>query len=190
MTVPDTARVRFRRFTESDVDNLFRLDGDPEVMRYLDTGYPRTREQVEQKTLPSILNGYRDGGGYWAAIERATGAFLGWGELSYEGFCTYELGYRIVRASWGAGYATEIAGALLRKAFDELHAERVIAQTMAVNRGSRRVMEKAGLRYVRTFVSDWPHPIPGTEHGEVEYAIDAEQWLQWRQRCAVADGSS
>ncbi|TDQ01379.1 GNAT family N-acetyltransferase [Labedaea rhizosphaerae] len=186
MTVPDTARVRFRRFTESDVDKLVALDGDPEVMRYLDTGKPRTREDVEQKTLPSILGSYVDGGGYWAAIERATGAFLGWGELTFQGFSTYELGYRLVRAAWGRGYGTEIAKALLRKAFDD-GAERVIAQTMAVNARSRRVMEKAGLEYVRTFVVDWPDPIPGTEHGEVEYYIDIERW---RQRCAVADGSS
>lgn len=187
MTVPQTTRVRFRRFTESDVDNLVALDGDPEVMRYLDTGKPHTRERIETRTLPAILAGYRDGGGHWAAIERATGAFLGWGDLSYQGFCTYELGYRIRRASWGEGYASEIAEALLRKAFDELHAERVIATTMAVNAGSRRVMEKSGLRHVRTFHEDWPEPIPGTELGEVEYAIDAEQW---RQRCAVAPGSS
>jgi RimJ/RimL family protein N-acetyltransferase len=185
MTVPETARVRFRRFTESDVDNLRALHGDPEVMRYLDA--PHTRERIEQKTMPTILAGYRDGGGYWVAIERATDAFLGWAELTYVGARTYELGYRIMRASWGEGYATEIAEALLHKAFDELHAERVIATTMAVNAGSRRVMEKSGLRYVRTFFEDWPDPLAGSEHGEVEYAIEADEW---RQRCAVARGSS
>ena len=185
--VPETARLRFRRFTESDVDHLVALDGDPAVMRYLDTGKPHTRAQVEGETLPAILTGYRDGGGHWAAIERATGAFVGWGELSFVGFCTYEVGYRILRENWGEGYATEITEALLRKAFDDLKADRVIATTMAVNAGSRRVMEKAGLRYVRTFHVNWPDPIPGTEHGEVEYAIEAGQW---RQRCAVAPGSS
>src|ERR1044072_4403056 len=178
MTVADTARIRFRRFVESDVDNLAALHGDPEVMRSLDAGKPHDRAKVERETLPAILAGYRDGGGHWAAIDRPSGAFLGWGELSCAGSGTYELGYRITRASWGAGYATEIAEALLRKAFDELHADRVIATTMAVNAGSRRVMEKAGLRHVRTFHVGWPDPIPGTEHGEGEYAIDAGEWRQ------------
>jgi RimJ/RimL family protein N-acetyltransferase len=49
---------------------------------------------------------------------------------------------------------------------------------MVVNVASRRVMEKAGLRYVRTFHADWPVPIPGDEHGDVEYAIDRSEWEQ------------
>ena len=47
---------------------------------------------------------------------------------------------------------------------------------MAVNIGSRRVMEKAGLRYIRTFDADWPVRIPGDEQGDVEYAISRAEW--------------
>ena len=47
---------------------------------------------------------------------------------------------------------------------------------MAVNTPSRRVMEKAGMRFVRTFHADWPVRIPGNEDGDVEYAIDRAQW--------------
>ena len=47
---------------------------------------------------------------------------------------------------------------------------------MAVNIGSRRVTEKAGLRYARAFHVDWPVSIPGDEHGAVQYAIDRAQW--------------
>ena len=47
---------------------------------------------------------------------------------------------------------------------------------MAVNTGSRRVMEKSGMRFVRTFVMDWPVRIEGDEEGDVEYAIDRAQW--------------
>jgi RimJ/RimL family protein N-acetyltransferase len=47
---------------------------------------------------------------------------------------------------------------------------------MAVNTRSRRVMEKAGLRYLRTFHLQWDDPIPGTEHGEVEYELLREDW--------------
>ena len=48
---------------------------------------------------------------------------------------------------------------------------------MAVNVASRRVMEKAGLRFVRTFHQPWPYPIPGEEHGDVEYALSKTDWL-------------
>jgi RimJ/RimL family protein N-acetyltransferase len=53
---------------------------------------------------------------------------------------------------------------------------RVFAQTMAVNTASRRVMEKAGLAHVRIFHEDWPDPIEGAEHGEVEYSLTKADW--------------
>ena len=46
--------------------------------------------------------------------------------------------------------------------------QRVVAETMAVNLASRRVMEKVGLRLVRTFHQPWPDPIAGAEYGDVE----------------------
>ena len=80
-----------------------------------------------------------------------------------------------IRSAWGRGYATEGSRALVDKAFAELGARRVHASTMAVNAGSRRVMEKAGMRFVRTFVMDWPVRIEGDEEGDVEYAITARR---------------
>jgi RimJ/RimL family protein N-acetyltransferase len=47
---------------------------------------------------------------------------------------------------------------------------------MAINLASRRVMEKAGLAYVRMFRLEWEDPLPGTEHGEVEYALTKNDW--------------
>ena len=88
-----------------------------------------------------------------------------------------ELGYRLRRSAWGQGYATEGSRALIHKGFTDLDVERVYAETMVVNTASRRVMEKAGLRYVRTFHADWPDKIPGDEHGDVEYALTRAEWL-------------
>ena len=88
----------------------------------------------------------------------------------------YELGYRLERFAWGKGYATEGSRVLIRNGFAELGVRRVWAQTMAVNLASRRVMEKAGLAYVRTFRLEWEDPLPGTEHGEVEYALTKDDW--------------
>ena len=54
--------------------------------------------------------------------------------------------------------------------------QRVVAEAMVINAASRRVMEKAGLKLVRTFHRSWPHPIEGDEFGDVEYALDRAAW--------------
>jgi RimJ/RimL family protein N-acetyltransferase len=66
---------------------------------------------------------------------------------------------------------------LITRAFAELGVSRVVATTMAVNYGSRRVMEKAGLSYTRTVYLSWPDPRPGNEHGDVEYELRRDDWL-------------
>lgn len=79
---------------------------------------------------------------------------------------------------WGLGYATEGAQALVHHAFTELGVDRIVATTMTVNTASRRVMEKAGLSLIRTFFEQWPEPIEGAEHGDVEYAVTRETWTR------------
>jgi RimJ/RimL family protein N-acetyltransferase len=179
----ETERLVLRRFTEADVDNLFDLDGDPEVMRFLTGGKPTPREVIRNETLPRILHYYERfaGLGFWAAIEKSTGDFMGWFEFRTPeggGPDEVELGYRLRESAWGKGYATEGARALIRKGFTELGVRRVVAQAMAVNTASRRVMEKVGLTHVRTFQEDWPDPIKGVEEGEVEYALCKADWEQ------------
>ena len=49
---------------------------------------------------------------------------------------------------------------------------------MVVNVASRRVMEKAGLKFVRTFHQPWPDKIEGEEEGDVEYALHRSEWQQ------------
>jgi RimJ/RimL family protein N-acetyltransferase len=177
----ETERLILRKFTLDDADHVVELDSDPVVMRFLTNGVPTPRETIVDDRLPRWLKYYEryDGYGIWAAIEKSTGAFLGWFHLGPKDGHPVdepELGYRLRRAAWGKGYATEGSRALIDKAFSDLGAARVYAETMAVNTGSRRVMEKSGLRYVRTFHLEFDDPIPGTEHGEVEYEILRHEW--------------
>ncbi|TDC78053.1 N-acetyltransferase [Micromonospora sp. KC606] len=175
----EAERLRLRRFTPDDVDNLVELDGDPEVMRFLTGGEPTPRETVRDEHLPRILARYDHAPdlGRWAAEEWATGEFLGWFALDPSDDGTEaELGYRLRRAAWGRGLATEGSRALLRHAFETVGVGRVWAETMAVNVRSRAVMERVGLRYVRTFHLHFDDPIPGTEHGEVEYELLRSEW--------------
>lgn len=169
-----TARLRLRRFTTDDVPRLVELDGDPEVMRFLTGGRPTPPATVRDEQLPRILavHDRHPGLGRWAAEDAIDGAFLGWFALdpSDDGSGP-ELGYRLRRAAWGRGLATEGARALVDHAFTLAGVRRVWAQTMAVNVRSRAVLAKAGLRHVRTFHLDWADPIAGSEHGEVEYEL-------------------
>ena len=75
----ETDRLALRRFTEADEDNLFELNSDPEVMRFLNGG-PTPRDEVRTRIIPTFLGYYErfDGFGFWAAAEIATGQFLGW----------------------------------------------------------------------------------------------------------------
>ncbi|WP_208026227.1 GNAT family N-acetyltransferase [Amycolatopsis acidicola] len=176
-TFLETERLVLRRFTERDTDNLVGLDSDPEVMRYINGGAPTPPEQVRDEILPRLLGYYERFAafGCWAVQEKESGDFAGWGSLRPDPDAGPELGYRLRRAAWGRGYATELGEALLRRAFAEPGTERVWAQTMAVNVRSRRVLEKLGLRYVRTF---WPdlEPIPGSAEGDVEYEVTRGDW--------------
>ena len=177
----ETERLLLRRFTEADVDNLFDLDSDPDVTRFITGGRPTPRDVIRTEILPRFLHYYERyaGFGFWAAIEKSTGQFLGWFHFrppEGSGPDEAELGYRLRRSAWGKGYATEGSRALIRRGFTELGVRRVVASTMVVNTASRRVMEKAGLTLARTFHQTWPDPIEGAEHGEVEYELWKADW--------------
>lgn len=188
----ETQRLLLRRFTSDDVDNLVALDADPAVMRFVTGGMATPRDEIANDYLPAFLAYYQRGErwGFWAAIEKQSGGFLGWFHLRPhvgDAEDEPELGYRLKVAAWGHGLATEGSLALIRKAFCELGARRVYAETMAAHTASRRVMEKAGLRLVRQFVADWPVRIEGDEQGEVEYALTLEEW---RAAQALADAGT
>ncbi|MFD8098960.1 hypothetical protein ACFV24_05435 [Nocardia fluminea] len=59
---------------------------------------------------------------------------------------------------------------------------------MTVNIASRATMASVGMHYIRTFHLDWDEPLPGSEQGEVEYAITDEQWLAQRPSMARTNG--
>lgn len=181
----ETERLVLRRFTPDDVDDLVELDSDPDVMRYINGGETTPREEIEHDRLPAYLRYYERfaGFGFWAAVEKTSGRCIGWLHLRPPpGFPEDEpeLGYRLRKAVWGRGYATEGSRALIDTAFADLGVRRVFATTMAVNLASRRVMEKCGLRFVRSFHLEWPEYIEGQEHGGVEYAITRSEWLRAR----------
>src|SRR3954454_3799066 len=139
---------------------------DPEVMRYVGHGAHRTPAETAR-----ALRGYADalaarGYGFVAVVERSSGAVVGDAglhPLAGRG-PDIELGYTLARASWGRGYATETAAALVEHACGALGFPRVMAQVEPDNLASRRVLEKLGMteRGVRLAYGR-PHVLYGVE---------------------------
>jgi RimJ/RimL family protein N-acetyltransferase len=189
-----TDRLLLRRFSEADADHLYALDNDPCVMRYINGGTPTLREIVERDILPTFLR-YDErapGYGFWAAIGQVCGEWLGWFSFRPKADAPGDvvLGYRLRKAAWGRGYATEGARALIDWGFAELGIRRVVATTYEHNRASRRVMEKLGMTLVRRFListedllqSDTYHAssLEVWDGDDVEYALERADWQRGR----------
>jgi len=176
--VIETERMILRRFSMEDTGLLYELNSNPEVLRYLSRRGP-SWEEVEEALQDYIVQYSRElSPGRLAALDRASGRFIGQFSLhQHGGIRELSMGYRLMPECWGRGLATEGAKALIGYGFAMPDVERIRAQTMFVNAGSRRVMEKCGLRYIRTFHEQFDDPLPGTELGEVEYAITRREWL-------------
>ena len=119
--------------------------------------------------------------GWWIGRRRSHGDFLGWWDLSpdkpaLEHPLRAQAGWRLARRHWGQGYATEGAAAVIHHGFATVEVGTVWAETMAVNRASRQVMAKLGMRHVRTDHRKWADPLPGAEQGEVIYEITRSEW--------------
>ncbi|MBD2385749.1 GNAT family N-acetyltransferase [Cylindrospermum sp. FACHB-282] len=162
----ETERLILRQFTEDDADNLFELDSDPDVVRFTtNLGQPTEYRIIQTQILPNFFSYYEkyDHYGIWAAIEKSSQEFIGWFLFRLIGDASYfdpklanandiELGYRLQKAAWGKGYATEGSKALILKGFSELGIECILAVAFAINAPSIRVMEKAGLKLQARFV--------------------------------------
>ena len=147
MTEIETDRLLLRRWREGDLDAYARICADLEVMRYLPATLSR-EESAEQITWFE-RHWEERGFGLWAVEERASGEFIGFVGLMRhddwpEGEHRTEVGWRLGRAHWGRGLATEGALASVRYGFGGLGLARIISITLPENAASRRVMEKAG----------------------------------------------
>jgi len=143
----ETLRLSLRDFCAGDADDLYRLDSDPRVMKYIGDGKPASRARVLQLLSRTIAYPrlYPDLG-IWHASRRDTGEFIGWLSLKYAGRSPdIEVGYRLVPGAWGKGFATEGASALVAFGFEDLTLERIIGLTHPGNEASQRVLMKAGL---------------------------------------------
>lgn len=172
LPVLTTARLTLRPVTEDHLSLMVELNSDPAVMAHI-LGRPASPAETAaewSERLTRRTDAAR-GLGYWAGYHGDE--FVGWWGASafVDHLDMSSIGYRLHRAAWGRGLATEGARAMVTQAFSAPGVARVVASTMAVNHASRRVLQKVGLLPVRTHVQQWDDPIPGWEHGEAEYEL-------------------
>jgi len=149
MSSIETERLLLRRFRPDDLDELAKLFGDPDVMRYVGDGRTVNREESD-RALKSIINHWqRHGFGRWAAIDKQSRKFVGFGGLRSL-FDTPEVVYHFSKANWGQGLATELARASLRFGFEDRGFNRIVAVAKPENVASIHVMQKLGMHFEMT----------------------------------------
>ena len=148
-----------RRWRDADREPFAAMNADPEVMTY----FPATLDRSTSDAIVDRAEAAFDaeGFGLWAVERRADGRFIGFVGLARPTFeaaftpCV-EIGWRLARDAWGHGYATEGAMAVRDHAFDVVGLEELLSWTTVANAGSRRVMERIGMRHDPA--DDFDHP--------------------------------
>jgi RimJ/RimL family protein N-acetyltransferase len=155
----ETPRMRGVRIGPEHHAALLSLLGDERVGATL--GGTATSDSVTGYIAREVTRWARDGLGYWLFRTTETGELVARGGLSRThvgGRDEVEVGWAVMPAYWGQGYATELGAASLNLAFGPLRLDSVVAYTLPHNIASRRVMEKLGFGYEREVVyADLPH---------------------------------
>ena len=177
----ETPRLRLRQWRDSDREPFAALNADPEVMRY----FPglQTRESSDRTIDVWSAELAERGWSNWAVETLETGTFIGFAGISVPKRALpfmpcVEIGYRLAKAHWRKGYATEAAQAALRAGFLDVGLGEIVSFTALVNRPSRAVMERLGMV---NSGEDFDHPaLPeGSElRRHCLYRLTRERWRQ------------
>lgn len=152
MTVLRGARVTLRPWRDDDLAPFAALNDDPDVMRHLSGRLSRDESDAFVQRVREHFA--RHGFGLWALDVPVLGfaGFVGIGaqvpfELPLAGIVphAHEIGWRLARAAWGHGYATEAAALALQHGFIELRLPQIVSFTVPQNRPSQAVMQRIGL---------------------------------------------
>ena len=141
-----TERLALRRFTLEDLDWLCDFYADAEVTQYL--GGVKTRAQTIELMDQRILSFYdrHPGLGIWMTVERATSTPVGFHVLNYiHGAPIVQVGFGLLKAHWGRGFASEMGLPLLIYGFRDFALQRIIGIANVGNHASLRVLAKLGL---------------------------------------------
>jgi len=164
-----TPRLTLRGLRADDLDAFAAMQANPEVMRYLGTGGPRTRAETWDGMARMLGQWALRGYGMFAVVENATGKWIGRvGILQPYEWEGPELAYAIDQPWWGRGYATEAANIVHRWSFFSKNLPTLVSYVYPQNLASRRVLEHLGascagmVTLLGTVEAErWVHRTPG-----------------------------
>lgn len=143
----ETSRLFLRPFGKNDIDAVFAMRSDADVMRFIRAPQRRLGEAESWTNLVSS-RWEKERIGFCAVIEKSSGKFIGWcGLWRLKETDEIEVGYALIRDFRAKGYAVEAASAFLDYGFDKLNLDKIVAVARSENRASRRVMERLGMTY-------------------------------------------
>ncbi|RZU37754.1 RimJ/RimL family protein N-acetyltransferase [Streptomyces sp. BK022] len=171
-----TPRLILRRWREEDVAPMAAVHADPVVMRWIRDGGTRDEEQTRRGIRAWESEWESEGFGLFAVEIRSTGELAGFTGLSVPRFLpevlpAVEVGWRLGRAHWGQGLATEAATAAVRFGFEERGLERLVSIAQVGNDASERIMAKLGMRPVRETVH------PTCDRRVRVFALSSDQYV-------------
>lgn len=173
-----TDRLLLRQWRDCDLGPWAALNADLEVRKYFPGVLTPGQSAASMERFRAELaeRGY----GWWAVEVTATGEFIGFTGLDPVDetmpFTGVEIGWRLARAAWGHGYATEAALAVLGLGFGALGLPEILAVTTATNRRSRAVMERIGMTRDPADDFDDPDVPDGPLRRSVLYRLGATVW--------------
>ncbi|HET7657742.1 MAG TPA: GNAT family N-acetyltransferase [Bacillales bacterium] len=148
----ETERIRFRKYTKDDLDFFASLWSNPEVVRYIGNGEPKSRQEAAER-LERWINVYESGLGMYLAIDKKSGENIGHAGLmpqTVDGVDRVEIGYWLSPSFWGNGLAKEAAAGFRDYGFGELGHSNLISLINPNNPASIYVARKNGMTYEKT----------------------------------------
>jgi RimJ/RimL family protein N-acetyltransferase len=176
----ETTRLLLRQWRPSDREPFAALNADPVVMTHFPA--PLTREESDALADRCERLIAERGWGAWATEIKATGEFIGYVGLHIPrddlplSPCV-EIMWRLARAHWGQGFATEAARGALRIGFEVLSLPEIVSFTVPANTRSRAVMERLGMQMDAAIFEHPALPVGHALRTHVSYRLSRDRWM-------------
>jgi RimJ/RimL family protein N-acetyltransferase len=175
-----TKRLLLRPWKHEDLPGFAALNNDPDVMAFFPKRLTREESDAGAERLRTRID--REGWGFWALEVPGIAPFTGFVGLSVPQFEAHftpcvEVGWRLAKAYWGKGYATEAARVAIAYGFDTLGLPEIVSFTSEGNWRSRAVMERLGMLHDAR--DDFDHPAIEKGHPlqrHVLYRLAKSSW--------------